>query len=198
MLEHLIGSKTRLKLLQLFYRSPDRAFFMRELSRLVEVQLNAVRRELANLEKLGIVSQVQPGTSRIEELGTERSKYYKLNTGFLLYSELKDILFKSQELEEQVLVEDLKKKGGKIKFLLLTGLFTGDTEVDTDILIVGQVKITVIARLIKDFEQLFGKPIRYTIMDDKEFTDRHEIGDRFLYGVFESKNMIVVDEFHVK
>ncbi|MBU0546361.1 winged helix-turn-helix domain-containing protein [Patescibacteria group bacterium] len=198
MLEHLIGSKTRLKLLQLFYRSQDRSFYVRELARLIGVQLNAVRRELANLERLCIITHVPAGTSKIEEAGTERSKYFKLNSNFLLYNELKNLLFKSQELEEQILVEDLKKKGGKIKFLLLTGLFTGDAEAGTDILIVGEIKAMTVSRLVKEFEQLFGKSIRYTIMDDKEFTDRHEIGDRFLYGVFECKNMVVVDEFNIR
>ncbi|MDO8509770.1 MAG: ArsR family transcriptional regulator, partial [bacterium] len=71
MLEHLFGSTTRVKLLQIFFSSPDRAYFMRELARLVEVQLNAIRRELANLEKLGIIALALPGTSKIEGTGTE-------------------------------------------------------------------------------------------------------------------------------
>ncbi len=197
MLEHLIGSKTRLKLLQLFFRSPERSFYVRELSRIIEVQLNAVRREIANLEKLGVIKQVPVGTSNLEEIGTERSKYYKLDSNFLLYSEIKMLLIKSKELEEQKLIEDLKKKGGQIKFLLLTGIFTEDKEAVTDILIVGQIKAVMVSKLIKEFEKIAGQPIRYTIMEEKEFTDRREIGDRFLYGVFESKNIVVLDELHI-
>lgn len=197
MLEHLIGSKTRLKLLQLFFRSSGRSFYVREMARQLETQLNAVRREIANLAKLGIISQVDASTAKIEEIGTERSKYYKLNTDFLLYPELQALLIKSQELEEQKLVEDIKRRGGKIKFLLLTGNFTAESEALTDLLIVGQIKAVAIAKLIRDFEKIVGKPIRYTVMEEEEFKDRREIGDRFLYSVFESKNIVSLDELGI-
>lgn len=197
MLEHLIGSKTRLKLLQLFFRFSERTFYVREMARIVEVQLNAIRREIANLEKLGIISKVDPATAKIEEIGTERSKYYRLNQNFLLFQELKMLLAKSQELEEQKLIEDIKRKGGKIKFLLITGMFTGDNEVTTDLLIVGEVKAVSVAKMIRDFEKLVGKPIRYTIMEEQEFVDRREIGDKFLYSVFEGKHIIVNDELNI-
>jgi len=197
MLEHLIGSKTRLKLLQLFFRSSGRSFYVREMARQLETQLNAVRREIANLEKLGIIRQVDASTAKIEEIGTERSKYYKLNTDFLLYPELQALLIKSQELEEQKLIEDIKRKGGKIKFLLLTGNFTSEPAALTDLLIVGQVKVVFIAKVIRDFEKLVGRPIRYTVMEEEEFRDRREIGDRFLYSVFESKNIVALDELGI-
>ncbi|MDO8499746.1 MAG: hypothetical protein Q7S66_03745 [bacterium] len=197
MLEQLIGSKTRVKLLQLFFRSPDRTFFVREMSRLVESQLNAVRRELVNLVKLGIVKQVDASTAKIDEIGTERSKYYKLDTEFLLFSEIKNLLAKSHELEEGKLVEDIKKRAGRVKFLLLSGVFVGTKDSPTDLLIVGEIKAVPTAKLIRDFEKLAGKPIRYTVMTTDEFSDRREIGDKFLYALFESKNIIAVDEFRI-
>ena len=72
MLEHLFGSTTRVKLLRLFYNNQDRAYFVRELSRVIDIQLNAVRRELANLEELGLVKQVAFGESKEEEVGGRR------------------------------------------------------------------------------------------------------------------------------
>ncbi len=194
MLEHLIGSKTRLKLLQFFFRFPDRSFYLRELCRLLGAQLNAVRREIANLATLGIIAQVPAGSSKIEEIGTERSKYYKLQNGFLLFAELKALLMKSEALEEQRFVEDIQKKGGDIKLLLLTGFFAGDAEAETDLLIVGRIKLLILARLLREFEKKIGRQLRYTIMDEKEFSERYEIGDRFLYNIFESKHIAAVDE----
>ena len=196
MLEHLFGSTTRVKLLQLFFSSPQRSFFMRELARLTETQLNAVRRELANLEKLQIIVPAKAGESTVEEVGTERSKYYKLNLRFFLFEELKALLVKAKVLEEQSFIDDILKRGGNIKLFLLSGSFVGDDDAPTDMLIVGDVKNSVLSRQIRDLEKFLGRQLRYTIMEEKEFLDRREIGDKFLYSIFEAKNTVIADLFH--
>ncbi len=198
MLEHFFGSKTRLKLLQIFFRSPQKAFYLRELSRLAEVQLNAVRREIANLEHIGVIAQVDAGQAEhAEETSTERSKFYQLQTSFILYPELKALLSKGQLLEEQVFIEEIKKRAGTLKLFLLTGLFTNETRTGTDILLVGEFKIGPLAKVIKDFEKKLGQPIRYTLMEEKEFSERREIGDVFLYALFESKHVMIVDSYQL-
>lgn len=197
MLEHLFGSNTRLQLLRIFYGHPDRAFFVRELTRLAEIQLNAVRRELANLENLGIIEQVEAGHSKEEEVGTERSKYYRLKPDYYLFDELHSLLNKTQVLEEKNFLEILRKKAGDLKLMILTGFFTSASEVDTDILLVGDLKQVTVAKVIKDFEKFLNRSIRYTLMTKKEFTERKEIGDKFLYSIFEAKHNLVVDEIGI-
>jgi hypothetical protein len=91
-------------------------------------------------------------------------------------------------------VESLKRRGGEIKMLVLTGHFSGAEELETDMLLVGTVKPVAVGRIISEFEQKLGKPIRYTIMDEKEYWDRKDLGDKFLYSVFEGKNITVVDD----
>lgn len=55
MFEQLFGSKTRVKLLSLFYNNPERPFYVREITRKIDEQINSVRRELQNLLNIGIV-----------------------------------------------------------------------------------------------------------------------------------------------
>ena len=196
MLEHLFGSTTRVKLLRLFFNNQDRAYFVRELSRVIDIQLNAVRRELANLEELGIVKQVAFGESKEEEVGTERSKYYRLNTDFFLCEELGALLNKTQLIEEREFIDLIKKRCGTIKLMILTGFFTG-AEVGTDVLLVGDIKPVPLSKTIKDFEKFLNRPIRYTVMDEKEFTERKEIGDKFIYSIFEAKHLVPFDELKV-
>ena len=196
MLEHLFGSTTRVKLLRLFYNNQDRAYFVRELSRVIDIQLNAVRRELANLEELGIVKQVAFGESKEEEVGTERSKYYKINTDFFLSEELGALLSKTQLVEEREFIDLLKKRCGTIKLMIMTGFFTG-AETGTDLLLVGDVKPVPLAKTIRDFEKFLNRPIRYTVMDEKEFVERKEIGDKFIYSIFEEKHLVPFDELKV-
>lgn len=197
MLEQLFGSKTRVKLLHIFFQSPDRPFYVRELARLAEGQLNAVRRELANLEKVGLILPIALDKVDVPEgVGTGRSKYYKLDLGCLFYQELKSLLFKAQILYERELIDLLKEKAGKIKMLLFTGCFTDAKDAETDILLVGEIRPLLVSKLVMDFEKKLGKTLRYTIMTQKEFSDRREIGDKFLYSIFEGKHVTVADELN--
>lgn len=197
MLEHFFGSRTRLRLLKIFFRSADRAFYVRELARLADTQLHAVRREIKNLELLNLIAPVEPSARQSSETGTERSKYYQLNTTAFLYPELRALLLKGELLEQNQLIAEIAAKGGRITLLLLTGIFTEDPNVTTDMLIVGSVKPAVIAKLVKQYEMDLYKSIRYTLMDEKEFKDRRHIGDKFLYTIFEAKHLFAVNEYNL-
>lgn len=206
MLEHFFGSKTRVKLLKLFFRFPERSFFVRELSRQVGVQLHGVRRELANLESLQVIQQVEShlatpfgldGVSGSEEKGTERSKYYQLRQDSVLSPEIKALLIKDELMEEQELIASIRDKAGSIKLFILTGLFTQDTEIATDLLLVGTLKPVVVSRIIKSYEEDMDRSVRYTLMDEREFKDRREIGDRFLYTIFEAKHITIIDAYGI-
>ncbi|MDO8625979.1 MAG: hypothetical protein Q7K39_00775 [Candidatus Magasanikbacteria bacterium] len=197
MLEHLFGSKTRVKLLQIFFRHPSKPFFGRELARLSGTQLNAVRREILNLFTLHLIQAVDAKNVPDTDLGTERSKYYQLNILSPLYQELKALLVQAAVIEEEEFVATVKARAGKVVLMVLTGVFTEADEVDTDLLIVGQVKPLVLTKLIKKFEKDNGRQIRYTIMSAKEFQERREIGDKFLYRIFEAKHLVAVDEMRV-
>ena len=55
MLQKLFTSKTRVKLLTLFMMNPGREMYVREIARSTEENINAIRRELANLEEMGLL-----------------------------------------------------------------------------------------------------------------------------------------------
>ncbi len=195
MLEHIFGSRTRLKLLQLFLAHPDKAYYVRELARLIGVQMNAVRREIANLERIGLIAPTTLKSDYPE--GGERCKYYRMQSDSMLYPEIKELISKVQILEEREFVEQLKKRAGKIKFLILTGYFTGAKDVESDMLIVGELKPAVVAKLVREFEKNICRELRYTVMSHSEFSDRREIGDKFLYGLLEAKHITAVDEYRL-
>lgn len=192
MLEHLFGSKTRLKLLKTFFRDPAKSYFVRELTRLTETQINAVRRELVILIKADLVKEVEvvaePG-----DAASKLKKYYALNAESILYPELNALLIKAQVLGEQKFIDEVKIKSGELKLFLLTGSFTGDKNAPSDMLLVGNVKEKSVTNLIKKYEMEFGFEIRYTIMTEQEFYDRRHVMDKFLYALFEGESMKVLD-----
>ncbi len=194
MLEHLFGSKTRVKILKLLYRRPERAFFVRELSREVGVQINAVRRELELLLDLGIIiEKMDAKPVDLEKAGAGLRKYYQLNPESLLYAELQALLVKETVIEQKQFIEDLSTKIGEVKLLVLTGSFTNDHRVPTDLLVVGSVKLRALAKLVEQYQKELGFDIRYTIMEEDEFADRRYVMDKFLYSIFEAEHIIVVD-----
>src|SRR6476469_3467620 len=78
MIEQLFGSKTRVKLLQLFYSNPNRSFYVREITRKIDEQINSVRRELANLLSIGIIKSDT----------TNNRLYYEVNQDYEYFAPL--------------------------------------------------------------------------------------------------------------
>mgnify|MGYP001596219318 FL=1 len=193
MLEQLFGSKTRVKMLKVFFYSPKTSFFVRELSRQLDTQINAVRRELKILLATNLILEVDKDPEDRKKAGATLRKYYKLNTGSMLYPEMHSLLMKAQVLGEQQFIEKIKVKGGSIDLLLLTGRFVADSEAPSDLLIVGDIKVRNLVKLIAGYEKEMGTEIRYTLMTTSEFTERQQMMDRFLFSLFEGKNFKVID-----
>lgn len=183
MLERLFGSRTRVKLLRLFLTNPGVEFFVREISRKVDEQLNSVRRELANLSSLGVV----------EAIGRDDKKYFHLNTGFVLSEELRAVLLKSQVLVQQDFLKRIKDSG-KVKYLALTGSFVGNKQTATDLVVVGKVDRALFSRAIDKFQRELGREINYTLMTPREYNERRSLGDKFLLTVLSSPLVVAVNE----
>lgn len=198
MLEQLFGSKTRVKLLRALYRHPDKSYFVRELTRILDAQINAVRREIEQLAAIGLLlesEEVQTADEQIKA-GSSLRKYYKLNKECFIYHELQALLLKEQLAGEEEFVKDLQAgKVGTVDFLLMSGRFTHDDKAPSDVLIVGHLKEKLLAKLVAEYETSFGFPIRYTVMDKQEFFDRRYVMDKFIFSLFEAKHVKVVNKF---
>ncbi|MEA3248733.1 MAG: hypothetical protein U9Q03_00045 [Patescibacteria group bacterium] len=197
MLEQLFGSKTRVRLLRLFLANQNDAYFVRELTRKIGAQINAVRNELENLVVMGIIEAAERTDKADSEGVSSRSakqrKYYRVNTESLLYPELRALFAKAGILLEKNFVQKLNK-AGTVSYLALLGHFVGDVESETDVFIVGKLNRDKVAAAVRSFERSVGKEINYTVLSPSEFRTRKDLTDRFLYGILDSKKVVVVDE----
>lgn len=183
MLEHLFGSKTRARILRLLF-AVEGPLHVREIARRVGTQLNAVRRELNNLQELGIITRKT----------TTRKVIYQVDPQSPFYPELKTLILKSQLFLRNSLIEQLEQVGS-FRYFILCGVFLGIPEAPTDILLVGAVNRKKLEKILKEFESVWGKEIRYTVMSPREFKYRNELTDRFLFGVLSSKKMVITDKY---
>lgn len=186
MLENIFGSNTRVTLLSIFFNSPEKSYFVRELTRMAEGQINSIRRELSNLNNIGLIDVIEDETDKIK-------KFYKLNTKFILFDELKSIFEKGKILTQKKFIEKIQKTGD-IKYLLLSGVFTKCPEAPVDILAVGKIDKNKLAALVKTLEKDIAHPIKYTIMEKKEFEYRKAICDLFLFSLLSHNKIVVIDD----
>ena len=191
-LEQMFGSKTRARLMGLFLQHPDEAFFVRELTRRIDAQLNSVRRELKNLMEIGLISE-KAGDNRVKSKAlADKKKYYNVNKDFILFDDLRSLFKKVQILLKQNLVNEIDEKGD-ISYFVFTGRFVDNPEIPTDILIVRTVKQTDLEKVIAKFESEIPYEINYTVMPKDEFLDRRQVADRFLTSIIGGEKVVMID-----
>ena len=204
MIEQLFGSKTRVKLLQLFYANPNRSFYVREITRKVDEQINSVRRELANLLSIGIITS-DANNNRL---------YYEVNQKYQYYRPLGEIFGgfkaapapagkktanKTQEepkaapaAPEHPMAKGLRGTG-RVDLALLTGQFTRDELSGIDLLIVGDINQTKLDHFMEELEKAENKDLRYTSMPLNTYQYRVQINDRFITNVLGAKKQVIIN-----
>lgn len=186
-LEDIIISRVRVKILTLFLTHPGTIFHVRDIVRRVSEEINAVRRELAHMEKAGMVTKEQ----RANRL------FYAFRKDYPLYGELLELIGKTSGLGLDIL--KLKAKLGKLKYVMISGRYlrgmAKKSPNDVDVLVVGNVVLPELAQVIKAEEVRREKEINYTVMTEEEFVFRKSRRDPFVLSILEgSRVMIVGDE----
>lgn len=186
MLEDVIISRVRVKILTLFLSRPGEIFHVREIVRQTKEEINAIRRELFHLEKCGMVSK-EPRANRL---------YYSFRKDYPLYYELLELVAKTTGLGGAILKN--RNKLGKAKFIMISGSFIRNSRrrsADVDLLAVGNLVIPQLALLIKEEEARKSTEINYTVMTEEEFNFRKRRHDPFILEVLSGpRTMVVGDE----
>lgn len=178
MLKKIFGSGARVKLLRQFLMSPDEEFYIRELTRILDEQINSLRRELENLQKIGLLKS----TDR------NRRKFYRVNPHFPLLHELTSIVRKTNESNKTFLRQISKL--GEIEVLVLTGSFVQQEEASIDLFVVGDLKKDELANFINEYFE--GQNVKYTLMSQEDFLYRIALKDKFINQLFEDKDNIIL------
>jgi len=189
MIDALFGSKTRIKLLHLFLNNPGKSFYVREITRLIDEQINSVRRELANMMNVGIVSSET----------TDNKLYYEVNQRYEHYVPLRAI-FADQHVEAVVEVvsgntswHDALTQIPGVRLVLTAGVLVTGSASAVDILIVGDVSPTRLNKMMKDIEKAEGRELNYSVLSYDEFYYRLSVRDKFITEILNGKYSILVD-----
>lgn len=187
MLEELFVSRVRVKILQLFLSAPqDALFHVREIVRRVTEEINAVRRELARMEKYGMVSSEWRANRRL----------YRFRKDYSFYRELLALVAKTTGLGGKLIKS--KQSLGKVKFAFVSTKFLKSQQKDAedvDLLVVGNIVLPELQSIISDEQAKRESEINYSFMDEPEFKFRVRRRDPFILRVLtQPKVMLIGDE----
>ena len=190
MIDALFGSKTRVKLLGLFMNNPDRSFYVREITRNIDEQINSVRRELANLVRIGIIT----------DKSVDNRLYYQVDTKFKYYHALHEMFADDSEVVSgaKVSIDDWATRfraATGVQVVVFAGTMVYGSASKIDLLIAGSNRMDQgkVKTLIKALERDAGTSLNYTILSLDDLYYRLSIRDRFVLDVLESNHTIVLD-----
>ncbi len=173
--------------MQLFFENPEKSFYVREMTRVIEEQINSVRRELNNLESIGIIKSET----------FDNKIYYSANGKHPFTRPLTDIFSKKvsssrgQDVKASTWDDYIRPVKHYLKGLIVTNRLPGQDGID--LLIIGNDKTKKLTRWAEVVEKKLGKPINYVIMPVDDFTYRKNVRDRFIAEVLEMEISEIID-----
>jgi len=183
MLRHIIPSKTRRKILELFYHHPNDIYYLRRIVKETGDEVNAVKRELDILAEEKLLSREK----RLNKV------FFSLNKNYLFYDEFLRIFSKTNYLPN--LIYQNLSKIGKIKFIALSMKFIKNIEIKDDeiyLLLVGVVVLPEVESIIAEAEKTFNRQINYTVMTEDEFKFRKKNNDPFIWRFLKQPKVMLV------
>ncbi|MGB3346131.1 MAG: nucleotidyltransferase domain-containing protein [Candidatus Humimicrobiia bacterium] len=183
---NLFRSKTRQKVLGLFFTNPKSRYYVRQLQSMFQVSVGSLHRELKHLEEIGILKSERQGNL----------KYYSINTDYPLFNELKGIVSKTIGVEGS-LREIIKDIFG-ISIAFIYGSFASGKETersDIDLFLIGEFDEDLLNKKLRSLEQYLAREITYTSMKKSEFKEEKQKKFKFLRTLLnEPKLFLIGDE----
>ncbi|HSW78350.1 MAG TPA: hypothetical protein VLG36_06155 [Candidatus Chromulinivoraceae bacterium] len=192
MIDALFGSKTRVKLLHLFLNNPGKAFYVREITRLIDEQINSVRRELSNMLEVGIITSDS----------ADNKLYYEINQRYEFYVPFRAI-FADERMEEATEInqeghwQEIIKELAGVRIAIMAGVLVKGSSSSVDLLLVGEVSGTKLKNAIKQIEKGEGRELNYSVLSYDEFYYRLSVRDKFITEILNGKHAILLDTDNV-
>lgn len=190
MIDALFGSKTRVKLLHLFLNNPGKAFYVREITRLIDEQINSVRRELSNMLEVGVITSDS----------ADNKLYYEVNQRYEYFTPLRAIfgdktvatngvIDSSVSVKWQAMVAELPG----VRIAVAAGALVPGSASPVDLLLVGDIPAKKLKTTIGKIEGAEGRELTYSLLTYDEFYYRLSVRDRFITEITNNKHIILTD-----
>ncbi|MDP7079001.1 MAG: nucleotidyltransferase domain-containing protein [Candidatus Undinarchaeales archaeon] len=185
MLEIILGSRTRTRVLSLLLLSPDTPLHVRELARRSDVNINAVRRELARLLRAGIVRSSSKGNLLL----------YEADPSSPIFDELRSMFLKTEGLVG-ALAKTLSGMDGIEKAFVFGSFASNEVTLqsDVDLIVVGSVDEDRLMHAARELKERFSREVNYILLSSEEYDRRRSEGDPFVSNVLYGRTIPLVGD----
>ena len=195
----LFGSQARVKIMRLFLLNSEDVFENADVIKRSKVTPSVVRKELAVLAKSGLIRKKSffkesVPKNKLGKVTKKRVNGWTLDHSFELLKPLRDFLINTEPMRKDEVINKFKRVG-KVKLLIVSGIFIQDKDSRVDLLIVGDgLKKSSIENALHSVEAEVGKEISYAYFDTQEFLYRVDICDKFVRDVLDYSHKRLVDK----
>lgn len=182
MLSSIISSSARIKILKVFMMNPDGRYYIRQLSNIARLPLQAVQRETIKLHEAGVLFREKDG-NRI---------YFKVDRNFFLFQELKNMIIKTVGIGDKIREALTDKKDVSISFIY--GSYAKneeDTRSDIDIAVIGDISSKAIVDTVSKLQDDLGREINPYSIGVAEFKKRLRKKDHFLLSLVKAPRIFI-------
>lgn len=181
-------------MLHLFLNNPEKSFYVREITRLIDEQINSVRRELANMLNVGVIVSDS----------VDNKLYYEVNQQYEYYTPLRAI-FADQRMEDSSSLAqhqplswlgDLMKLSG-LRLVVAAGKLVRGSASEVDLLLVGAIPPAKVANTVKKIEKIEGRELNYAVLSYDDFYYRMSVRDKFITEILSGRYSVLVDTENV-
>lgn len=203
-LEKLFGSAGRVKIIRLFLQNSENSFSLDEISRRAKVLMPLARREISVLKSVGLIKQQEEIFEEVKKLKNGRTKSKKKKaTVFVLnllspfLHALRNLVLNVAPIDKEKMVKELNSVG-KIKLIVLSGIFIQNDNNRVDLLLVGDsIKEGKLDKVLKNIEAEIGKEIIYAAFKTDDFMYRFGMFDRFIRDILEFPHEKIINKLNI-
>lgn len=209
-LEKLFGSGARVKLLRFFLLSPEKIFEPKEAAKILRVFSGSVSKEARFLLSIGFLKKASRTDVFVKKnknkskIIKKRIKGIQLSPTFPYLLALRNLIVGALPASREKMLKFFKNKG-KIKLLVLGGVFAGDFAEDIlsdaqklDLLVAGEVKRGPVERFIKKVEAEVGKELNWTLLGTREFEQRFAMHDKLIRDILDYPHEFLINKLGVE
>jgi hypothetical protein len=191
-LAKLFGGQARVRIMRLFLLNNESNFEIEDVVSRSRVMRNNARKEINVLASMNFIKQ-KVVTKEGYRGAKKKVSVWSLNPSFQYLSPLRDILVEPSLLLQEDLPERFRQVG-KIKLMIVSGVFIGDSKSRADVLIVGdKLKKNVLQQVVKGLEAEIGKELDYVVFDTEEFKYRIDMYDKLICDIIDLPHEKLID-----
>jgi predicted transcriptional regulator len=188
-LSNLFGSEAKVKIIKLFLFNTESSFEIKEISRRTKISGAKVKKEIAILQKIGLIKKKHP---------QKRKSGYVVNYNFAYFNSLKNFLVTAEPFTAKEIIKKVSKSGS-IKLIVLAGVFMQQQESRADLLIVGDnIRNIGLENTIRNFEIEIGKELKYAYFTTADFKYRLSMCDKLTSDILDYPHKKILNKLSIE